>query len=272
VARPVWFVPLLKRLFPERINFAKLTHLPFVRELVNHGLFEGDEVIYLPQDNSIKVKEPIEDYGDMILPSQVVDYFIERSNYCWIMNFCICRESCGCQDYPIEFGCLFLGEAVLGIRPEYGRLVSRDQAFEHVARCREAGLVHLIGRNKLDTVWLGVGPGDKLLTICNCCPCCCLWRMLPHLSPLISRKITSMPGVSVIVNDLCVGCGTCAQDEVCFVGAVHVENGQASIDDQCLGCGRCVDSCPNGAIELSIPNANHFRQSVDRISTLVDIS
>jgi hypothetical protein len=77
------------------------------------------------------------------------------------MNSCICREAERCEDYPIDLGCLFLGEAALGINPQLGRRVTKEKALQHVRRCREAGLVHLIGRNKLDTMWLGVGPGDR---------------------------------------------------------------------------------------------------------------
>ena len=105
--RPLWFVNLIKKLFPGRNTLAKLTHLPVVREVVDYGLFEGDEVIYLPINNSIRINEAIAEAADMVLPSQVLEYFIERSNYRWVMNFCICRDSSRCQDYPTEFGCLF---------------------------------------------------------------------------------------------------------------------------------------------------------------------
>jgi hypothetical protein len=57
-----------------------------------------------------------------------------------------------------SLGCLFMGKAVLGINPALGRLVSKEEAHEHIRRCNEKGLFHLIGRNKLDTVWLGIGP------------------------------------------------------------------------------------------------------------------
>jgi ferredoxin len=46
-------------------------------------------------------------------------------------------------------------------------------------------LVHMVGRNKLDSVWLGA-------------------------------KVTRMPGVIVAASDRCVDCGTCTED-VCFV-------------------------------------------------------
>jgi ferredoxin len=238
---------------------------------VDRFLFEGDDLIYLPQDNVINIHQTLELPGDMVLPSQVVEHFIEQANTHWIMNACICRDASGCEEYPVDLGCLFLGEAASGINPQLGRLVTTDEALEHVSRCREAGLVHLVGRNRLDTIWLGVGPGDRLLTICNCCPCCCLWRTLPHLAPLIGAKVTRMPGVSVEVTARCVGCGTCTQG-ACFVDAIHLIEGRAIVDDACRGCGRCVEICPQGAIEIIIDNKDYVVQSIARVTPLVDVT
>jgi len=271
MGRPVWFVWLVRKAFPGRFLAARATRLPVVGRMVDHWLFEGDDLVYLPQDQVIQVNEPVDVAGGMVVPSQVVDHFIKEANYHWIMNTCICRESAGCKDYPIDLGCLFLGEAALGINPQLGRRVTRDEALEHVRRCREAGLVHLIGRNKLDTVWLGVGPGRKLLTICNCCPCCCLWRVLPDLAPGIGAKVHRMPGVTVTVSDLCVGCGTCTEG-VCFVDASHLVDGRAVIGDACRGCGRCVDVCPQGAIEMAVDDEQVVEELIARISSSVDVS
>jgi len=271
MSRPVWFVKLLQKLFPQRFLLARLTRVPLVARIVDRLLFEGDDIIYLPRDRVIPVNQAIDNPGEMVLPSQVVEHFIEQANSHWIMNFCICRDAAKCEDYPVDLGCLFLGQAAIGINPKLGRRVTKQEALEHTRRCREAGLVHLVGRNKLDTVWLGVGPGNKLLTICNCCPCCCLWRILPHVAPQIGHKITKMPGVSVTVTDRCVGCGTCAQG-VCFVDAIHLVGDRAAINDACRGCGRCVDVCPQQAIELSISDGQFVAQSIDRLSLLVDVS
>jgi ferredoxin len=267
----MWFVDLVRRYFPSRFSLARLTKLPVVGRMIDYGLFEGDDIIYLPKDGAIQINQAVPEPEDLVLPSQVLDHFIERANHLWIMDFCICRDASHCRDYPTELGCLFLGEAVLEINPELGRQVSREDAKAHVRRCREAGLVHLIGRNKLDVVWLGANPGNKLLTICNCCPCCCLWKMIPQIDPSIGRKITKMPSVTVSVTEDCVGCGLCA-DEVCFVDAIRMEDGLALIGDACRGCGRCVEICPAEAIELSLDQELFMRQSIDRISPLVDIS
>ena len=225
MSQPVWFVKLLQKVFPCSFSLARLTRIPIVGRITDRLLFEGDDNIYLPQDRVIPVNQALDKPGEMVLPSQVVEHFIEKATYHWIINDCLCRDSMGCADYPIDLGCLFLGQAARGINPKLGRRVTKAEALEHVRRCREAGpstgsghgpstgsghgLVHLIGRNKLDTIWLGVGPGDKLLTICNCCPCCCLWRVLPHIAPQIGTKTARMPGVRVTVTEWCVGCGTC---------------------------------------------------------------
>jgi ferredoxin len=271
MSRPLWFVQLIKKTFPRRFLAARVTKVPLIGRILDHWLFEGDDLIYLPKDQVIEINQSLDMPGEMVLPSQVVEHFIEKANVHWIMDFCICRAAEKCEDYPIDLGCLFLGEAALGINPQLGRRVTKEEAREHVRRCRETGLVHLIGRNKLDTVWLDVGPGDKLLTVCNCCPCCCLWRMLPQVAPQISAKITRMPGVTVAVSDRCVGCGTCPEG-VCFADAIYVVDNRAVISDACRGCGRCVEVCPQGAIEISIEYSQFVGESIARISPLVDVS
>jgi ferredoxin len=271
MSRPVWFVKLLRKFFPYRFLFARLTQISAVARLTDRLLFKGDDLTYLPQDRVIPVNEAIDGPGETVLPSQVVEHFIDKATHHWIMNTCICRRAAGCEDYPIDLGCLFLGQAAEGINPKLGRRVTKQEALEHVMRCREVGLVHLIGRNKLDTVWLGIGPGHRLLTVCNCCPCCCLWRVLPHIAPQIGAKVRRMPGVAVAVTDRCAGCGTCTQG-VCFVEAIRLVDGQAVIGDVCRGCGRCVDVCPHGAIELTVAGDRFIETSIDRISSLVDLS
>ncbi len=271
MASPLWFVALLKKTFSQVFFLARLTHAPGIGRLIDHALFKGDDIMYLPKDRTIRINRSLDRAGDVVAPSQVVEHFIRKAHYRWRMHSCICRDASKCKDYPVELGCLFLGEAVLGINTELGRLVTEEEALEHVGQCREAGLVHLIGRNKLDSVWLNVRPGEKLLTVCNCCPCCCLWRILPHVTPDIGSKVTRMPGVSLSVTDRCQGCGACAQD-VCFVNAVRLVEGRAVIGDDCRGCGRCATVCPNGAIEVEIDDPDIVSESIERITKVVDLS
>ncbi len=270
MSRPVWFVELIKRTFPGAALAAEVTKVSVLGAVVERLLFDGDDLLYLPKDGVIPVNQSLGASDEVVLPSQVVEHFIEQTNYHWVMNTCLCRDASQCDDYPIDLGCLFLGAAALGINPRLGRRVTREEALEHVRRCRAAGLVHLIGRNRLDTVWLGVSPGHQLMTICHCCPCCCLWRMLPRVSHDISAKVTRMPGVRVSVGDRCVGCGTCTR-AVCFVDAIQVIDGRAVIGQDCRGCGRCVSACPRGAIKLTVEDDRFVKQAIARLAPLVDL-
>ena len=284
MSRPLWFVDILKKNFKNRFQIADLTRKSnFFRKLIDSLLFEGDDIIYLPKDSVVKsngnghhpikidIHEPIQPEENLVLPTQVVKHFINQANYLWIMNSCICRDSNQCEHYPIELGCIFLGKAVEGINPQLGRRVTREEALQHLQRCREAGLVQMVGRNKIDTVWMGVQPGDHLLTICNCCSCCCLYRVLPNLHTTISKKISRMPGVEVYVTDSCVVCGACTQG-VCFANAIHLENGRAVISDDCRGCGLCVEVCPEHAIKLEVNAQDSLQKTIERLNRIVDVT
>ena len=178
-------IVIIKISFNFRFILAKsVKKISPLSKIVDKLFFEGDDIQVLPRDSSIKhnypTKEEIEINTDIevpentFLPSQVLEKMISKSRYLFIMNFCICRISNKCRDYPQELGCLFLGKGTKRISNNLGRIVTVEEALEHVNKCQKAGLVNIIGRNKIDSVWLNTGPKEELLSICACCPCCCL--------------------------------------------------------------------------------------------------
>ncbi len=270
MARPVWFVRLLKKMFPQGGYLALLTRLPIIRKIAASAVMH-DKLIFLSSDKVIPVNQAVTKTEDMILPSKVVEHFVEKAKYRWIMNFCICREGMHCEHYPRTLGCLFMGDAVLQINPKFGRLASKEEALEHVKKCREAGLIHTIGRNLLDAAWLGVKPGHKLLTVCNCCECCCVARYFQKTTPAVKATAVKLPGALVRVTDRCKGCGLCTKN-VCIFGAIQLVNKRARINAaECRACGRCVIKCPNKAIELILDDKAFMQKTIDQIDTLVDI-
>ncbi len=267
----MWFVRLLKLLYQRRRFAAKMTRFPIIGDLIEKIVFHGDSLVCLPKDTVIQVNKAVDLQGEMVLPSQVVEHFVEIAKDRWIMNFCICRESNKCRDYPRDLGCLFLGEAVRGINPKLGRLVTKEEALAHLENCREAGLVHFIGKVRGDALWLGVHPDEKLLTICSCCPCCCISALIKDMAPQIAENYTKMPGVEVTVTERCVGCGTCVK--TCFVEAIHIINNRAVINEAiCRGCGRCAENCPKTAIKLTINDSEFLQKTIQRIVKHVDLS
>jgi len=267
----MFIVKLIKRWFSLVYPTAALTKQPVIGAMVDRALFKNDDMVWLPRDNVVRINRELSDPGSIVLPSQVAEHFIEQANYLWIMDDCICRDATHCHDYPINLGCLFLGKAAMDINPKLGRPATQAEARAHLQRCREAGLIHLIGRIKLDEMWLNVRPGNRLLSICNCCPCCCLWGKISVIAPNIGAHIRKLPGVSVTVNDDCAGCGECAEG-VCFMNAIHLADDRAVIGDECRGCGRCVDACPSGALELHLGDPAFLQKVIAQLSPLVDVS
>jgi ferredoxin len=233
-------------------------------------LFDKTNLTILPKDNIVEItlNKKIEPLENIVVPSKVVEHFIENSTTHFIMNFCLCKDAMKCKHYPTDLGCLFMGDAAKNIPEELGKIVSKKEALAHVEKCRKAGLVHLIGRDKIDQTWLGVGTKLPLITVCNCCNCCCLWKMQSHLDKTLSSRVKSMPGVKIVTNENCTGCGACTKG-ICFVDNISLKDDKVDIGNNCLACGRCVEICPNKAIELIIKDKDFIEKTIKRISKAV---
>lgn len=267
----VVLVRIVKLIFPLRFILARFTRLPGIHQVADGIFFKQDAIYYLPKDRVV-IGENLNLPESVMLPSLLVENFLSQTDEYFIMNQCVCRAAEKCEHYPIDKGCLFMGPAVRKIPLELGRLATRDEAREHLRQCREAGLFQMIGRDQIDTVILGAKPAGKMVTICNCCSCCCAYKLLPDLDERISSRIVRLPGVHVKVSERCIGCGLCTKD-VCFVKAIRLVDGHAVIDDDlCRGCGSCVEVCPQHAISLTVDDPQWLDKAICRLSEKVDLS
>ena len=114
---------------------------------------------------------------------------------------------------------------------------------------------------------MNIRPGKGLLTICHCCPCCCLWKVYPNLHSDISDKLEKLDGIEIKLHEEnCKKCGKCVQS--CMFKAISLENGEVAIDtDICRGCGLCVNSCKFDAITVEYSDKT-IDDVVNRIDNL----
>jgi ferredoxin len=258
MSRPKWQAKLINRFFGKIFFLARITRVPVVGTLIFKFLFKKDDITFIPVNESIRRHEHV------ALPSDIVRHFIMISKYIWIKHECVCRAAEGCKNYPVDLGCIYMGDAVNNFNPDLGRMVTVDEALDHLRRCDDAGLVHMIGLNRMDSLMLNCAPSDALMTICNCCECCCFFRILPGLNDPIKEKIKGLPNVNVCVLDTCTGCGECVSG--CFVKAISIEGGKACINENCIGCGKCVMACGTESIRLDINDPVFINNSIARIS------
>ncbi len=265
MGRSLWEVKLIKKMWPARYLSAKAARIEPIGSLMERSLFKGDSMTQIP------INEHIEGCEQSVpLPFSILEEFVREASVRVIMHDCICRDNNHCKGYPIQIGCVFLGEAARRINHKLGKQAGVEETLGHIKDALKAGLVPFTGRNRLDTVWLGVGPGERLLTICFCCPCCCLYSVYPYLPAHLQKSVVRLEGLEVKVLGDCSGCGRC--ETVCLSHAVHVRDGRAVIDDdRCNGCGRCANECPQHAISLRLTRRDAVEACKQRIRSVVDV-
>lgn len=270
---------VVKHIFHLRFRTAQLSRdSRIMNKIITRMLFHKDGTYFIPNNNSVSniktetidINQNFELPKEIVFPSDILKQMIKKANHIVIMNKCLCRRSSNCEDYPVDLGCIFMGNATKQISRKHCREVTAEEAIEHVDKCNEAGLIHIMGRNKIDNIWMHVSPGDELMTVCNCCPCCCLWRVYPNLSDNIQNKFYKLPGVSVYCeNDDCVLCQKCI--DVCYTNAISITDNKIVIDeDICVGCGQCSNNCPVKAIHLDY-NKENVQSVFDKLDSLVNI-
>lgn len=241
----------------------KLGRIPFFRERLPEFDPRKSSMSWLP------INQDIEGAGEIALPLEVLDRFIEKARHRVIVNFCGCRLAAGCRDYPVDIGCLMMGESALQIPAKSRRQVGVEEAKQHVRRAVRAGLIPITGKARIDNDIFMIPDEGKLLTVCLCCECCCITRFSRYAPAEVLDGIHQpVEGLEIEVTDDCIGCGVCVSR--CYIHAIRLEGARAVIGDLCRVCGRCATHCPENAIKLRLVNPDAVGDVVRRIESMVD--
>ena len=246
-----------------------LTRLPLFREIaVRHSEPEKTLGSYIPINRSLG------EFENQLMPEKIIEHFLKKAKLFYIQNACGCRVYHDCQDHDRTLGCMYIGDDVdsIVLPPTQGRYITQEEALEHAKKSIENGLIPVFGKHPGETYGIGAKDTGHLMSMCFCCPCCCINGKIANNATSELQVFTRMEGLTVEVDpDTCVGCEDCM--EVCVFEGMEMIDGIARVNqEKCLGCGRCEQVCPNNAITITLDDPKRLDEFIRRIEAKVDVS
>ena len=188
---------------------------------------------------------------NVIMPVDLVKKAIKESSHRVILNKCICRTGMKCKNYPVDLGCIFIGDATKEMAERgYCRDATVDEALAHLEKAIEFKMVCNSVWVEIESWFMGIDPThhNKLMEICLCCPCCCVgFQNFKKLGSEFMTRFNSI-GWKPASTENCVGCGKC--EKICPMEAIKVNEDKVSVSTDCIGCGICATNCPKKAIDM----------------------
>ncbi len=199
-----------------------------------------------PKNEPIKIviNQELETAVDRILPSQRVEELIQKFDEI-ALGHCFCRhfkdlEGNPCKQTDERETCFTFGKSARFTSEQgFSRMVSKDEALKVLKRAEEAGLVHKAYHPNFDT-------SKDETSICNCCRCCCANGADNMIAPI--ANVTKY--LSIVNDDLCIGCGTCVQKCHTYAAYLNDDKKARRKEERCIGCGVCAHFCPQNAISM----------------------
>lgn len=261
----------IMKLFKQWPILAKLTALqmkmPGAEQLSRPMKWPASKIVDL---NYIPVNADIEADPGVVLPYEIIEHFIDKACYHVVMNECPCRSVANCHVTTKDFGCLFMGKGAKEISPELSRRVDKEEAKQHLHEAMEYKLMPTMGRFIFDAALLGIRDHMHLMTVCFCCPCCCIGNITPTFPEWTHDLYHSIEGVRMEITDDCTGCGKCI--DVCLSKQIAIVDGKKVIGEHCKVCGMCANVCPQGAMKVVIEDKGYYDRVVKRLTDYVDVT
>ena len=245
-----------------------LSKLPVFRNYVKMLMGDDDYGVFVPINQSLGT------YENQIIPIKVFKHFIDKASNIVMLNDCPCRRINDCKDHDKSIGCMYMGNDTIDIliTEDKGRVATKEEALERVKLAVDNGLIPLLGRAMDEADGYGVEDTGHFLSMCFCCPCCCIDGKIVTNASIAIDLLHRMEGVTVKVDkDLCVGCEECLK--VCVFRGMEMIDGKAKVNqERCLGCGRCESICPNEAVSIQIDDTSRVDELIKKLESHVEVS
>ena len=219
----------------------KIARLIYAYKTACHALEGPEKEPAVPSIRVITIDSTVNPEDTVHTYDQVQTY-IDKNDMIAIST-CYCRHAAVLRDedihgMPTDTCMQFGNSAQFAIERLGARKVTKKEAREVLARCEEAGLIHM-SQNMTDNVGF----------ICNCDR----W----HCTPVTQALRTSKPRLTMSSGfipkfdpDECTACETCIErcpGEALCMGDDDVP--ELNID-RCFGCAVCATGCPSDAISM----------------------
>ena len=192
-----------------------------------------------------------------ILPYEVASQMMAKNEVIALAD-CPCRVLGRNCDKPLDVCLVFDGAARFLAERSMAKLISLEEARQVLKKSEEAALVHTGSNN-----------AEKLMFMCNCCPCCC--HMLMLLTKREPPKGLAKSSYQARFNvEACINCGIC--EERCPMGAYITKEDTIDFSqNKCIGCGLCISTCPTDAIILEkrgdySPPAKNISELIEKVT------
>jgi UDP-glucose 4-epimerase len=251
----------------------KYVKLPIIKQLYKRKAYPNG--IETQTGSPIPINVTLGDYEDQILHYKVTEHFIKKAGTIVIMD-CPCRTTAGCEKHDVHLGCTYMGKGAANMdlsKFPGAHIATKEEALELEHKAFENGLVPHLGKFRGDAAHFGVLEYEnELMSICHCCPCCCIVSLAKYGPKEYKQMIHRMEGVEVRIDqDKCTGCGLCFK--TCIYDGLRMKKDKAVIkQENCMGCGRCEMICPSKAVSVTIDDFSRIDELVARFEERTDIT
>lgn len=203
------------------------------------------EALAEPLGRIVAIEENISDDKELTSWERLTHIIENERSYA--VGECGCKhiaklkgDPCKVEGAPSKC-CVWFGKAAdYLVEREYAKRFNKEELYNLLKKCEEAGLVHFTSNLSL----------TNNIVMCNCCKCCCAYLGTNRKVRTAGIQFVATTNfVTSVDKESCTGCEECIN--YCQAEALQLSGDTVNVNEEyCLGCGVCVSKCPMESLSL----------------------